>query len=125
MGREISFIQSASYPDFVLLIRAPDIVSVLPAFAPCQASQKVDIAVQDWDVMFGAVLERLSHSAGDLPPAQAAPPLPDPACRLQAIVLECVGALGQLHAALKHDRACSGQPLQPALLVLPASHPMP
>lgn len=125
MRRDISYIQSPSYPDFVLLMRAPEIVSVLPAFVPCEASQKVDIDVQDWDVMFCAVLDRLRLSVGELPAVQTVSPVPDPACQVQAVVLECVDALSQLHAALKHDRTCSGQPCRPALLVLPAIHPMP
>ncbi|MDQ3058301.1 MAG: hypothetical protein M3R45_02085 [Pseudomonadota bacterium] len=125
MRRDISFIQSALYPDFVLLMRAPDIVSVLSTFAPCEASQRVDIDVQDWDVMFCAVLERLRQSVGELPATPTMPPVPDSAGQVRAVVLECVDALSQLHAALKHDRACSTQPCRPALLVLPALHPMP
>lgn len=105
MKRDISFIQSPSHPDFFLLMRLPATVSVLPAFAAaCEASQKIDIAVQDWDVMFCAVLDRLSHSVDELAPAQTVLPMPDPACQHQAVVLECVQALAQLHTALKHDQ---------------------
>ncbi|MEO6322856.1 MAG: hypothetical protein ABIR56_19410 [Polaromonas sp.] len=64
----------------------------------------LEITVEDWDVMFRSVVERLRHSAGEV--VEVAPELhaPDSVASLQTIVLEYASALDQLHAALKHDR---------------------
>ncbi len=85
---------------------SPVASGLLPANAGRTAGH-MDIPVEDWDAMFRAVLERLRQAAGEI--LVTAPVLqgPDPATLLQTIVLECVGALEQLHTALKHDRTCS------------------
>ena len=66
----------------------------------------VEIAFKDWDVMFRSVLERLSLASGEVVVLGPVPKVPaDPVTLLQVIVLKCVSALDQLHAALKLDCA--------------------
>lgn len=83
--------------------RRPEACRTLPASAGLLGGH-LEIAVEDWDVMFRSVVERLRHAAGE--GVEVAPELhaPGPATLLQIIVLECASALDQLHAALKHDR---------------------
>ena len=63
-----------------------------------------EIKVEDWDLMLRSVVERLRQAAGDA--GKVTPELNGPGslASLQVIVLECAGALCQLHAALVHDR---------------------
>ena len=66
----------------------------------------VEIAVKDWDVMFRSLIEKLRLASREvvvLGPVMKVPA--DPVTLLQIIVLECVSALDQLHAALKLDCA--------------------
>ena len=68
-----------------------------------------DRARDDWDLLFRAVMTRLSHIAaepGDEPTAQ---PLPDAARRLRSDVRECISALGQLHASQRNAAACNAR----------------
>lgn len=65
----------------------------------------VEIAAEDWDVMFRSVLERLRLASGEVAVQGPVLKAPDPVTLLQIIVLECVSALDQLHVALKLDRA--------------------
>ena len=60
-----------------------------------------EIKVEDWDLMLRSVVERLRQAAGD---AGKVTPELNGLASLQVIVLECAGALCQLHAALVHDR---------------------
>ncbi|WP_411886200.1 hypothetical protein [Polaromonas sp. YR568] len=65
----------------------------------------LDIAVADWDILFRAVKIRLMLSVGEkltasTPPSQAG----EAAELVRSIVLECVGALNQLHQALTQER---------------------
>ena len=69
----------------------------------------MDIAIEDWDAMFRAVESRLSHAVSQLFTTVSDVPAPDPLHSIRIIVLECVEALGQLHNALKHERAQSVQ----------------
>lgn len=73
-------------------------------FEPLIPDHPLDIAVADWDVLFRAVKIRLTLSAGEklaaVPPSQAG----EAAELVQSIVLECVGALHQLHLALTLER---------------------
>jgi len=72
----------------------------------------LDIAVTDWDVLFRAVKIRLMLSVGEKLTATAPASQAGEAAELvQSIVLECVGALHQLHRALTHER---GQREHPA-----------
>lgn len=64
-----------------------------------------DIEIGDWDALFCAVEARLRLAVGEQPAVASEPPrMHDTAGRLQAIVLECVEALDQLHAALTQER---------------------
>jgi diguanylate cyclase len=68
-------------------------------------SAELVIAPTDWDLLFGAIKARLTLLVGgESTPRQAAAgnELPD---WIRDNVLECVGALDLLHAALKHERA--------------------
>lgn len=65
-------------------------------------SPKLDFSINDWDILFRAVEERLRLSVGTQPASTAQ--ARDPAGRVQAIVLECVAELEKLHAALKQER---------------------
>jgi|GEM_PF-1111771 len=65
----------------------------------------LDIVITDWDLLFRAVMVRLMLSVGE---KLAAPPRSqagEPAEMVQSVVLECVGALHQLHLALMQERA--------------------
>lgn len=64
----------------------------------------VEIKVEDWDVMFRSVVERLTRSACEAGEVALELNGPGSVASLQAIVLECAGALCQLHTALMHDR---------------------
>ena len=71
---------------------------------PLKPDHPLDIAIADWDVLFRAVKIRLTLSVGEklaaVPPSQAG----EAAELVQSIVLECVGALNQLHQALTQER---------------------
>jgi hypothetical protein len=72
---------------------------------PLKPDHPLDIAIADWDVLFRAVKVRLMLSVGEklaasVPPSQAG----EAAELVQSIVLECVGALNQLHQALTQER---------------------
>ncbi|MDP1694400.1 MAG: hypothetical protein Q8L34_02565 [Candidatus Woesearchaeota archaeon] len=67
-----------------------------------------DIAPADWDVMFAAVQARLRLAVGEQ--LGVLPETPSHSAGLsaslvQAMVLDCVSALDQLHAALKQERS--------------------
>ena len=72
---------------------------IVAASLPYAASAASDLARDDWDLLFRAVMGRLSRIAaepgGDNPTAQ---PLPESARQLRIEVRECVNALRQLHA---------------------------
>lgn len=59
---------------------------------------------RDWDDLLNAVKARLRLTVGICAGATAELRAPDKALWVQAGVLECVAALDQLHASLKHDR---------------------
>jgi hypothetical protein len=68
--------------------------------------QTIDAA--DWDALFEAVAARLRHAVGEdlhKPPEVPVYSAALTASLIQAVVLDCVGALDQLHAALKQDRS--------------------
>ncbi len=79
-----------------------------PAHAVDILQQPPPIAVEDWDALFCAVQTQLKHAVGEqlgvLP--QTSPRSIELAATLvQAVVLDCVGAMEQLHAALKQERS--------------------
>lgn len=61
------------------------------------------VAIGDWDAMFGAVTARLVLIVAEPLPTTAASRPADAADRIRVAVLECVAALDQLHATLKHE----------------------
>lgn len=82
---------------------APDAGSTSPEAQPAQR-----LAIADWDLMFGAVRARLIHVAGER--LGQGPDMPQQSAELsasgvQAVVLDCVRALDQLHAALREERS--------------------
>ena len=67
---------------------------------PCLSN----IAEDDWDQLFHAVEARLRNCVGKQLSKTPQLPLQDPAALVEAVVLECVAALDQLHTALKRER---------------------
>ncbi len=65
---------------------------------PAQAGAPSGIPPEDWDVLFAAVKARLRDAVGHSLAEAPAPQARDAAGQLQAILLECVEALDQLHA---------------------------
>lgn len=63
-----------------------------------------DIAMEDWDLLFDAVIRRLLSSFDDLPPDNPAPRRVA-WVQTRARVLDCVQALDQLHLAAAHELA--------------------
>lgn len=63
-----------------------------------QPYPSTDIPLEDWDVLFGAVKARLRETVGQGLADTPEPHLRGAVGQMQAIVLECVAALDQLHA---------------------------
>jgi hypothetical protein len=66
------------------------------------------ITISDWDVMFDAVRARLLQAVGER--LGELPKVPQHSAELsaslvQAVILDCVIALDQLHAALQQERS--------------------
>ncbi len=99
----------------MLLPPGPEVAaapSMLPPAAgsvgPVPPAQRLSITVADWDVMFDAVRSRLIQSVGER--LGELPDVPQHSAELsaslvQAVVLDCVSALDQLHAALRQERS--------------------
>lgn len=68
-----------------------------------------DLARGDWDLLFHAVMNRLSNIAAEPGDEPAVKLLPDAARRLRSDVRECVSALGQLHAWQRNTAACNAE----------------
>jgi diguanylate cyclase (GGDEF)-like protein len=62
-----------------------------------------DIAMGDWEALFGAVKARLRLSVGESPAATPEPLLLGKAGQVRTSVLECMTALDQLHTTLAHE----------------------
>ena len=68
----------------------------------------LDIAFEDWDDLFAAVIQRLRGIGAQLPAATAGSPVEGPDDRLalvRASVLDCASALDQLHTSMKLELA--------------------
>lgn len=63
-----------------------------------------DIAMEDWDLLFDAVILRLLTSFDDVPPDNASPRRVAWE-QTRARVMDCVQALDQLHMAAVHELA--------------------
>ena len=96
-----------------------DAVPVLAASAS-RPGRSCEIANNDWDAMFRAVESRLRQTVGERLALIAEPQPQDAAGRVQAVVLECVEALEQLHTALMQERDRCGQ-LERELAILTGS----
>ena len=68
------------------------------------ACAPLDLSVQDWDILFRAVEERLRRIVGARNAGMAHLPKHDMGGSVREAVGECLGALDQLHAALTHER---------------------
>lgn len=68
---------------------------------PVIAAGAAEIA--DWNALLTAVSTRLRQSADTLPQSDASELPPAPVHRVRTSVLECVDALEQLHATLRHE----------------------
>jgi diguanylate cyclase (GGDEF)-like protein len=63
------------------------------------------IALDDWDAMFGGLVETLTRHAGDWLAQTPQEPLDHPGARARSRLMECLDALRQLHASLpQHGR---------------------
>ena len=62
------------------------------------------IPTEDWDIMFRAIQLRLREAVGERPKSAPTPQADDTAGHIQVVVLECVSAMEQLEAALRHQR---------------------
>lgn len=70
--------------------------------------QRPSIAIEDWDALFCAVQTQLKHAVGDrlgILPRMPTHSIEAAATLVQAVVLDCVDAMEQLHAALKQERS--------------------
>lgn len=77
-----------------------------PPDAPYDAH--LSIEVEDWDVLFEAVKTTLRRIVGERlgePPEVPTHSAALSASLVQAVVLDCVGSLDRLHAALKQERS--------------------
>ncbi|MEO8021697.1 hypothetical protein [Polaromonas sp.] len=66
------------------------------------------IGTEDWDALFCAVQTQLKHAVGEqlgVLPHTPTRSIELAATLVQAVVLDCVGAMDQLHAALKQERS--------------------
>lgn len=72
--------------------------------AEWQAPDPLQISTEDWDIMFRAVQLRLAEAVGQRSASSFSPQTGEVAGRIQAVVLECVSAMAQLHSALAHQR---------------------
>jgi hypothetical protein len=62
------------------------------------------IDVEDWDSLFGAVEERLRATVENPDSSQTPQEAQSYASRIKSVVLDCLGAMDQLHQALKQER---------------------
>lgn len=97
---------------------------VAPPANPMQPDSQSDIPPEDWDVLFSAVTARLRNAVHRTLAAAPEPSGWDAAWRLQEIVLECVGAMDQLHAALANERD-RHRPVEPTFSAPPTSAAQP
>lgn len=83
-------------------------VKSAPPLPVAGGEHRLAIDAADWDTLFDAVSARLCQTVGeDLhnPPNVPAYSAALTASLIQAVVLDCVGALDQLHVALKYERS--------------------
>jgi hypothetical protein len=72
--------------------------------APTQHAAQADVALGDWDVLFGAVKTRLSQVQGLARAARMAPlACSEESDQMAVIVAECMTALDQLQRTVVHE----------------------
>ena len=76
-------------------------IADLQESAPERAGLSAAVAIEDWDCLFQAVTARLTMTIG---PLQIVPQRPEDSRQVVTVVLQCVEALGQLHAMLRNER---------------------
>lgn len=64
----------------------------------------LQIPIDDWDALFRSIQVRLTDVVGERPASALPPEAADTTGHIQVVVLDCVSALGQLHAALMRER---------------------
>lgn len=64
----------------------------------------LQIPIDDWDALFRSIQVRLTDVVGDRPASAPPPQATDTTGHIQVAVLDCVSALGKLHAALARER---------------------
>ncbi|MGC1175908.1 hypothetical protein [Polaromonas sp.] len=64
----------------------------------------LQIPIDDWDALFRSIQVRLTNVVGDRPASALPLEAADTTGHIQVAVLDCVSALGQLHAALARER---------------------
>lgn len=78
-----------------------------PTCPVCRLAQSVPngeaVAFGDWEMLMGAVKERLDHVVNLASSARLLAHLPDASDRALSAVLECITALEQLHMSLAHE----------------------
>ena len=81
-----------------------------PFIAPAPNAAAVATATRpgDWLLLFDAVNARLRHTVSELLAAALTAHAPAAACLAQTDLLDCVGALDRLHAALAQELVGSG-----------------
>ena len=67
------------------------------------ASASNDVAVGDWDDLFNAVQARLRLTVDEWLATGNGNDPPDPSVRMNSVMLECAGALDQLHGTLVNE----------------------
>lgn len=90
--------------------------SVLPRLESLLPASSGNIASGEWDDLFRAVEARLTLAVGKRQSKATEQDVDDVAAHVQAIVLECVAALDQLHKMLECERDRS------AVFVMEAFH---
>ena len=76
-----------------------------PVAHPLRPNSSADLAVDDWDMLFDAVKDRIRSTVSEQPLVPNDLSAHDTTTRVRACVLECVAALDQLHTMLTQERA--------------------
>jgi hypothetical protein len=111
IGRTGTLLTPEAAPD--LTGHEPIVAMLRPAHAANIPQQPPLIAIEDWDALFCAVQTQLKHAVGEqlgTLPLMPTHPVELAATLVQAIVLDCVGAMDQLHTALKQERCQRSMP---------------
>ena len=79
---------------------------VTPGAGPPFPESRLGIEIEDWDILFRAIQERLRLAVGEVPAGTLDARGQDAAAnQIRTSVLECVSALERLHAAVTQERS--------------------